>query len=365
MSIELGEIGKAENRIDSLRKLAQELKDGELIAYTYRLRAMVFRTQKKWKESIEQFEESLRELEASGARRWNVYQLAKFVLYEYARVYLERGQEGDGEKAQDLLNQALEIFQKVGAKKDVEKVEARIAFMETGREISKPKPVEHVAMGYADLDRLLYGGIPQDCAVVLTSPSSDERDLLIKSFLETGVKRGEVTFYLTINPSLAKPLAEEFQSTFYLFICNPQAGTILKDSSNVFKLQGVENLTDISIAITSGIHKLDPSLKGPRRICIGLVSDVLLQHHAVQSRRWLNALISELKSTGFTTLALIDPRMHPPEELHAILELFDGEINIHEKETEKGPAKFLKISKMSNQKYLDSELLLRREDLQK
>jgi hypothetical protein len=51
--------------------------------------------------------------------------------------------------------------------------------------------------------------------------------------------------------------------------------------------------------------------------------------------------------------------------LHAILGLFDGEINIHEKETEKGLEKFLKIRKMSNQKYLDSELLLSREDLQK
>jgi hypothetical protein len=77
------------------------------------------------------------------------------------------------------------------------------------------------------------------------------------------------------------------------------------------------------------------------------------------------ALIPELKSAGFTTLAVIDPRMHPSEELYAILGLFEGEISIYEKETEKGLQKFLKIKKMSNQKYLDNELLLRREDLQK
>jgi KaiC/GvpD/RAD55 family RecA-like ATPase len=126
-------------------------------------------------------------------------------------------------------------------------------------------------------------------------------------------------------------------------------------------LKGVENLTDISIALTSMIRRLDPALKGPRRICIGLISDVLLQHHAVQTRRWLTALITELKATGFTILATLDPRMHPSEELYAILGLFDGDINIYEKETENGLKKLLRIRKMSNQKYLENELLIKKE----
>jgi hypothetical protein len=40
----------------------------------------------------------------------------------YARAYLERGQEVDREKANSLLNQALEIFRKMSAKKDGEKI---------------------------------------------------------------------------------------------------------------------------------------------------------------------------------------------------------------------------------------------------
>jgi len=123
----------------------------------------------------------------------------------------------------------------------------------------------------------------------------------------------------------------------------------------------VENLTDISIALTSAIRKLDSSFKNPRRICIGLVSDVLLQHHAVETRRWLTALMTKLKSEDFTTLAVIDPKMHPSEELYSILGLFEGEINIYEKETDKGLEKFLKIKRMSNQKYLENELPIRRE----
>jgi tetratricopeptide (TPR) repeat protein/tRNA A-37 threonylcarbamoyl transferase component Bud32 len=125
--IELGEIEKAQNLIDDLHKYALEAENKDLIANVNALRAMLFRAQKKWKESIEHFEKSLQEFEALDARTWDAFWFARLVLCEYARVYLERDQEGDREKAHNLLNQALEIFQKMGAKKEVEKT---MKFME-------------------------------------------------------------------------------------------------------------------------------------------------------------------------------------------------------------------------------------------
>jgi TolB-like protein len=223
-------------------------------------------------------------------------------------------------------------------------------------ERDRVSPARPVPTGYADLDWLLCGGLPSGCAVALTSPSCNERDLLVKSFLETGAKKGEAAFYVTINPGSAKALADEYKSSFWLFVCNPQADAIVRDAPNVVKLKGVENLTDISIALTSAIRKLDPSLRGDRRICLGLVSDILLQHHAIQTRRWLAGLIPELQSEGFTTLALIEPQVHPSEELNAILGLFEGEINIYEKETERGLERYLRIRKMGNQQYLKDEV---------
>jgi len=355
--VELSEIEKAQNLLDSLQKFALETEEKYFHANEMALRAMLLRAQKKWNESIELFEKTLKEWESIKADIWNVYYFARWVLCEYARACLERSAEGDKEKARSLLNRALEMFQKMGAKKDIEKVEAKLLYIETGKVASVPKPVDLVSTGYADLDKLLHGGILSSCALVLTSPSCNERDLLVKSFLETGAKKGEVAFYITMDPGAVKPLAEELQSSFYLFICNPQADAIIKDLPNVFKLNGIENLTELGIALTSAIHKLDSSQKAPRRICIGLISDVLLQHRIVQTRRWLTALIPELKSAGFTTLAVIDPQIHPPEELHAILGLFEGEINIYDK----GAEQFLKIKRMSNQEYLEDELPLTRE----
>jgi len=355
--VQLGELEKAKNLVDDVLEFALETKDTLLIAMSEFHIGTLFRDQKKWKESIESFEKSRQQFEALDARRFIAPWFSRF-LYEYALMYVERDQEGDREKARDLLNQVLEMFQKMGAEKDIEKAEARIAFTETGKAVPKPKPAEPVSTGNADLDRLLYGGIASNSAVVLTSPSCSEKDQLMKSFLETGAKKGEAAFYVTINPASAKALADEYQSIFYLFICNPEADAIIKDSHNIFKMKGVENLTSISIALASAIKQLDPSLKSPRRICLSLISDILLQHHAVETRRWLTALITKLKSEDFTTLAVIDPQVHPSEELHAILGLFDGEINIFEKETEKGSGRYLKIKRMSDQKYLENEIPL-------
>jgi hypothetical protein len=108
---------------------------------------------------------------------------------------------------------------------------------------------------------------------------------------------------------------------------------------------------------------LNSQAAGPRRICIEIVSDTLLQHHAVNTRRWLSALLPTLKSKGFTVLAVINPQMHPPEESQAIISLFDGEIEITQRETAKGPAKILTVRKLINQRYLEDELALTKEKL--
>jgi tetratricopeptide (TPR) repeat protein len=218
-----------------------------------------------------------------------------------------------------------------------------------------------VSSGFADLDRLLLGGVPEKYAVVLAAPSCDERQLLVRRFLEAGAKAGEATLYITCEAGNTRDLIRQFPSNFSLLVCNPQADTSVETAPNVFKLKGIENLTNIDIALTKFFRTLDPSQVGPRRACIGLVSDILLRHHAVITREWLTSLILNLKSKGFTTLTVVDPGMHPAEEFQAILGLFEGEVNIREAETDQGLARFLKVKRMSNQKYLKEEARLTEE----
>jgi len=62
---------------------------------------------------------------------------------------------------------------------------------------------------------------------------------------------------------------------------------------------------------------------------------------------------------------VIDLEMHPQEEVRAISGLFEGEVSLYEKETDKDLERFLRIKRMSNQKYLEDELLLKQGDLQR
>ena len=214
------------------------------------------------------------------------------------------------------------------------------------------------ATGLDELDELLLGGIPKGYAVALTAPPSNELGKIVERYIEAGVRNRQVTFYLTDTLKKGKSLAEEFTSDMWLFVCSPRTDLVAVDLPNVFKLKGVENLTEIDIALTKASRHLGASQAGPKRACIEIISDVLLQHHAVTTRKWLSGLIQDLKSKGFTILAVIDPTMHAPEETQAVLGLFDGEISINEKETKKGAARFLRIKRLSNQKYNKDETRL-------
>ncbi len=215
-----------------------------------------------------------------------------------------------------------------------------------------------VNSGYMELDNLLFGGLPEKYSVALTSISCDETKLLVNRFVEKGARGGEITFLITVETRRWKKLAEEFPNVS-LFVCNPQAETTMEVLPNVVKIRGVESLTDINIPLFSALRKLGAPNGKPRRICIEIVSDILLQHRAAQTRRWLTGLITELRSTGFTILALVNPYMHPAEDVQAVLDLFDGEIEVYESANQK----FLRIRRMYEQDYIENELPLRRNKL--
>jgi tetratricopeptide (TPR) repeat protein len=226
-----------------------------------------------------------------------------------------------------------------------------------------PAASSRITSGFNKLDNLLLGGIPKNYAIVLASPSSNERELLLKRFLEAGTKACQATFDISANVGKTKEIAELYQSNLYLFVCNPRADALIGNLPNVFKLKGVDNLTQIDISLTKAFRYPNVQSSSQKRACIEILSDVLLQHHAIVTRKWLSALLADFKSQKFTVLAVIDPNMHSQEEVQAITDLFDGEIRIFERQSENRLNKILKILKLYNEDYLEDELSLTRESL--
>jgi len=119
-----GEIVKAKELIEKTYEHATRTKNRLVIPYAEMLKAMLFREQKNWNQSTQHFEKSLQGYKSLNLQRWNVLKFAE-LLYEYGSMYLNRNEEGDKEKAYSLLNQALEIYQKIDAKKKIEKIIAK------------------------------------------------------------------------------------------------------------------------------------------------------------------------------------------------------------------------------------------------
>ena len=239
--------------------------------------------------------------------------------------------------------------------------------------ISEPPPAtvrvaeagisRRLTTGYKELDSLLLGGIPERYAMILTSSPCDERDLLTLRFLKEGIRQKETTFYFATDANIVKTLSIEASPSFYVFVCNRQADVIVGDRPNIIKLKGVDNLTDLNIALTSTVRKMNKRPEAQKRACIGILSDILLEHGAMHTRKWLTGFLSELKSQGFTSIVLLNPQMHSPEEVQAVLDPFEGEIDIYARQTKEGAQRYLRIRRMFNQRYLENEMQLIKEKL--
>jgi len=213
---------------------------------------------------------------------------------------------------------------------------------------------DRVPTGTRELDSLLLGGIPEGYAAVLTGSPSDERELIIRNFLEAGTKEGQTSFYVSTEAVGLENLLK--MSGFYLFLCNPKPKVVIPDLPNVYRLHAKTDLTNLNIALLKAYRNVEPSSK--KRVCVETVSDVLVDYGLKATRKWIAELMTDLVSKGFTVLAVMNPGMHPADQATGVLDLFDGEISITQTEDPLECKKSLRVKKLRNQDYIKNPICL-------
>jgi KaiC/GvpD/RAD55 family RecA-like ATPase len=211
-----------------------------------------------------------------------------------------------------------------------------------------------VSTGTKELDSLLFGGIPKEYSVVLTGSPSDERELLIKNFLETGIKQDQTTFYVTTEACDLDNLLEN--SNFYLFLCNPKPKVQVLDLPNIVKLRSKTDINNLNMVLARTSRNTEQETS--KRVCIDIVSDVLLRLGPEITRRWLSELITDLTSKGFTMLAVLNSGMHPADQANAITYLFDGKISLTQSDDPLECRKFIRVEKLRNQDYIKNPICI-------
>lgn len=219
-----------------------------------------------------------------------------------------------------------------------------------------------VATGYADLDWALEGGIPEGFSVVIVSPSYDERDLLLRRIVEFALTSGRPAFLVSNDMNRVQDLTARYRDGFYAF--SAQADKISSHGPNLYKVPDIENLSDASISLTIAIKDAHAKAKAAKMIILlDILSDVLLRHKSITTRKWLSDFVSKRKTEGFTVLATLNPLTTSKEETQTVIDLFDGVIEIYEKALAERPRRFLVVKKMYGRKYSENELLLDKDKL--
>ena len=171
---------------------------------------------------------------------------------------------------------------------------------------------------------------------------------------------GSSVFFLSRDLGRTQDFAGRYEKNFYVF--SPQADKITPPSANVFKIQSVQNLSDVNISFAKAVETL-PKTSPNRLIIIDLLSDVLLEHKALMTRKWLDDFIGKRKAEGFTILGVLNPMISSKQDTQTIMDLFDGIIEIYERELRERARRFLIVKKMYGRRYVETELMLDKDKL--
>ena len=227
-------------------------------------------------------------------------------------------------------------------------------------EMTKEKSRSTVPTGYPQLDAALGGGLPIGYAIIVTSAPFDERDLLLARMVESYISSRYSVFFVSRDLSRTRDLASRFKESFYAF--NPRADKILEQHENIFKIQGVQNLNDVNISLGKAMESIVG--KSPKKILVmDILSDVLLEHKALTTRKWLDDFLAKRKAESFTVLGTLNPLIVSDQERQTIIDLFDGVIEIYEKGYPERPRRYVIVKKMYGFKYKDMAIELERDRL--
>ena len=228
---------------------------------------------------------------------------------------------------------------------------------------SSLKPIEQASVsiltGYDELDSLLGGGLPEGYAVLILSEPCDEMDLITRKLIQSTISQGYSVFFVSRDVIKTQHLIGRYPNNFYAF--NPMADK-MPASSNLFKISGVENLSDLNISLGKAMEPL-LNETSKRLLILDVISDALLEHKGLTTRKWLNDFIAKRKADGFTIVGIFNPNIVWKADAQAIIDLFDGVIEVFEKGLRERARRFLIIKRMYGRNYAEKEIMLDRERL--
>jgi KaiC/GvpD/RAD55 family RecA-like ATPase len=219
--------------------------------------------------------------------------------------------------------------------------------------------LEHVLpTGYKGLDEMLYGGLPVGSSIVLTGPPCDEKNMILRRFIETSLLSNRSCIFISTSLDRVQHLLSKYDRSLHVILCNPQAETTAAAFPHVSKLKTLDSLTQLNLEYDNAVKMIAGK---PAVLCLEVLDDVLLEHH-FSTRRWLMDILGRSKANQITCLAALNPAMHAASESQAVLETFDGHLDLYEAEIQVRP-KLIRVRKLGGHRFIDNELRVEKENI--
>lgn len=184
---------------------------------------------------------------------------------------------------------------------------------------------DEISSGLADMDLALRGGYPKSSAILLCGPPSDERNLMLESFVAAGLVKGDACLFVSsaIPPENVVRQFSKLGGDLTVVDCYTnrvkEVDTITRQDNIV--ISPIE-ISVVSVAIS---RALNAESHKPKRAVVDILPTYLVFQSVEKIYLDLMEIIDQLRKAGYTTIFSLNPYYIKDQgAVSTLQELFDG-----------------------------------------
>ncbi|MFO7619195.1 MAG: ATPase domain-containing protein, partial [Thermoplasmata archaeon] len=220
--------------------------------------------------------------------------------------------------------------------------------------------------GCAPVDSLLRDGLRRDVTMLLQGPAGVEKEILASTFVREGLLRngcviiiGTTCPYLCVKRNLESSGLDmaSIESEGRLIFVDwhsrfTERVTSIDVSGNILKVSN--DLTNLAVAIDMALRMGD---RHPQmRLVMEMASPTIVTEGFDRVHEFLNSVKAKMKNHSCTGLVLLNPDMHPNDQISMLEEIFDGTMSIERAEQRGKFQSVFRISHLSGAAFSPARL---------
>lgn len=211
-----------------------------------------------------------------------------------------------------------------------------------------------VLTGTKGLDELLEGGVPRGNCFLLQGPPGNEKGILARQYVKTGLESGEGVLVVLSEMSvedfrrgmMALGLAtQKYEKSGALHIIDWYThkhshikGIEMGKGSDCSVIRTNVDLSNLGIALNKAMDAISKSTE--RRAMFDIMSQALFSFGKTTTYNFVQTTVAKCREHEVTAMFILEAAAHEPSVLHVLQQAFDGQIEISKRGSgAKGPAK--------------------------